>query len=91
MHGQPAVDQLPIRGGSQWSTLSRELAEDLVDQERHAPAWRRHSFFMQTDIIPDESLIPTFAANSRHADRTRMLSFFWLKSFSGQNPYNLCR
>ena len=47
---------------------------------------------MQTSIIPDESLIQTFAASApAHKDRVRSLAMYWLKAFSGNNPYNLCR
>ena len=46
---------------------------------------------MQTSIIPDESLLSTFASNSRHSNRTRQIGLVWLKKFMGTNAYNLCR
>ena len=41
MHGQPTAEELPIMGGSQWATLSRQLVEDLMDQEKHTQQWRK--------------------------------------------------
>ncbi len=51
----------------------------------------RYTFSIQTTIIPDEVLIPTFSLNSAHLNRTVHASLFHLKRFSGKNPYNLCR
>ena len=46
---------------------------------------------MQTSVIPDESYLSTFALNSPMKDQTHHMGLYWLKRFSGQTRYNLCK
>ena len=46
---------------------------------------------MQTSVIPDESYLSTFALNSPMKDETHHMGLYWLKRFSGQTRYNLCK
>ena len=89
--GQPTSETLEIKTTSQWATLSRSLVEHLLDQQTHSPAWRTFDYHMQTSVIPDESYISTFAINSRMKSETHHVGLYWLKRFSGQTKYNLCK
>ena len=89
--GQPTAEVLKIKTTSQWATLSRDLVEHLLDQESHPPIWRTYDFHMQTSVIPDESYLSTFALNSKMKDKTHHVGLYWLKRFSGQTRYNLCK
>ena len=46
---------------------------------------------MQTSVIPDESYLSTFALNSPMKSKTHHVGLYWLKRFSGQTKYNLCK
>ena len=89
--GQPPAEVLKIKTTSQWATLSRDLVEHLLDQESHPHIWRTFDFHMQTSVIPDESYLSTFALNSKMRDKTHHVGLYWLKRFSGQTRYNLCK
>ena len=90
--GQPTAEVLEIKTTSQWATLSRELVEHLLDQESHHHIWRTYDFHMQTSVIPDESYLSTFALNSPVTrSKTHHVGLYWLKRFSGQTRYNLCK
>ena len=89
--GQPTAEVLKIKTTSQWATLSRDLVEHLLDQESHPPIWRTYDFHMQTSVIPDESYLSTFALNGKMRDKTHHVGLYWLKRFSGQTRYNLCK
>ena len=89
--GQPRAETLEIKTTSQWATLSRVLVEHLLDQESHSLAWRTYDYHMQTSVIPDESYLSTFALNSQMKSKTHHVGLYWLKRFSGQTKYNLCK
>ena len=89
--GQPTSEILEIKTTSQWATLSRNLVEHLLDQKTHSPVWRTFDYHMQTSVIPDESYISTFALNSQMKPNTHHVGLYWLKRFSGQTKYNLCK
>jgi hypothetical protein len=89
--GQPTAEELQIKTTSQWATLSRELVERLLNQESHSAAWRTYDFHMQTSVIPDESYLAAFALNGGLRSRTHHVGLYWLKRFSGQTRYNLCK
>ena len=82
---------LEIKTTSQWATLSRSMIEHLLDQESHSQTWRSFDFHMQTSVIPDESYLSTFALNSPMKSQTHHVGLYWLKRFSGQTKYNLCK
>ncbi len=91
-NGQPSIDDMEVWTASQWSSISRELIEEYLDQKSHSEVFRRHFYRMQTGIIPDESLLSTFSRNSlNHKNRTRHIGLFWTKMFNSRNTYNLCR
>ena len=87
--GGPEMSDLKFVTGSQWTILSRQLVEDLLDQNRHCAAWKKYNFWMATSCIPDESYIPTFAINSGH--KVHNVGLHYLKSFNGHDAYQLCR
>ena len=89
--GQPIAEVLEIKTTSQWATLSREMIEHLLDQKTHSEIWRSYDFHMQTSVIPDESYLSTFALNSHLKNKTHHVGLYWLKRFSGQTKYNLCK
>ena len=89
--GQPTSKVLEIKTTSQWATLSRTFVEHLLDQESHSHIWRTFDFHMQTSVIPDESYLSTFALNSPMKSKTHHVGLYWLKRFSGQTRYNLCK
>ena len=89
--GQPTAERLEIKTTSQWATLSRSLVEHLLDQASHSQAWRTYDYHMQTSVIPDESYLSTFALNSPMKSKTHHVGLYWLKRFSGQTKYNLCK
>ena len=67
------------------------MIEHLLDQESHSQTWRSFDFHMQTSVIPDESYLSTFALNSPMKSQTHHVGLYWLKRFSGQTKYNLCK
>ena len=89
--GQPTARVLEIKTTSQWATLSRSLVEHLLDQSSHSEIWRSYDFHMATSVIPDESYLSTFALNSPMRLNTHHVGLYWLKRFSGQTKYNLCK
>ena len=47
---------------------------------------------IHSTAIPDEFFLSSFALNSpRHENRTHNVGLHWLKAFSANDPYNLCR
>ena len=65
--------------------------EHLLDQASHSEIWRSYDFHMATSVIPDESYLSTFALNSPMRSNTHHVGLYWLKRFSGQTKYNLCK
>ena len=87
----PTLDELEIYTVSSFVVVNREYVEDIVDQNRHPDAFKRHIFYLQMSSLPDESFFSTFAMNSRHKGSVNNVGIHFLKGFEEVDSLGLCR